>query len=72
MDKVYNALPAALAVATWGWDAYAQAHGIPYQVGAWLQGILLIPYAKWTIDKSTSGAKKAVEKTKALLNKEQK
>lgn len=69
MDKLYNALPLVLTVTTWGWDAYAKAHGIPYQVDDWLKGLILIPYAKWTLDKSASGAKKVVEKTKDLIIK---
>lgn len=60
MDKAYKALPMVMTVAAWTWDAYAQAHGIPYKVGdAWM-GFMLMPYAKWSINKGTEGGKKLI------------
>jgi hypothetical protein len=52
MDRHALYLSSAFAVATWVWDAYCQAHGIPYKIDDTWKGIIMAPFGKWTIDKS--------------------
>lgn len=37
-------VPTVMAIGTWLWDMYCQAHGIPYRAPFWVTGIILGAY----------------------------